>query len=197
MRSGLLATALCVSSLGAGCQKGGVDIDWSQKENFFVIEKTDKNEDGSIRLEFHSIVDAPADAVFNLLAAPEDWVVFVEGVSDSGKISTSGNSKVTHITQSVIGRQNRAEVKWTAFPDKKHLEFETVKSDFTLNDGYYDVVPSPDGKRCYVISVFNVREKAGTKVPPGVLSSGTREGFAAAARSVKARALGQNLKQPS
>lgn len=184
-------------ALVAACQSGKPSVDWSAKENFFAVEKVGKNDDDSVRLEYHSLVDAPADAVYNALAEPENYVVFVKGVSDSGKISGEANARTIHITQNVIGRQTRARVKYTFHPEERKIEFETIESDSTLNDGSYEVAPSPDGKRAYVVTVFNVREKSGQKMPPGVVMSGTRESFHAAAQSVKARALGQNLKKPS
>jgi Polyketide cyclase / dehydrase and lipid transport len=191
---GLLLGAAALS-LAYGCSSKP-PIDWSAKENFFAVEKVGKNDDGSVRLEYHSLVDAPADAAYNALAEPENYVVFVKGVSDSGKISGEGNTRVIHITQSVIGRQTRAQVKYTFHPEAKKIEFQTVQSDTTFNDGSYEITPSPDGKRCYVVSIFNVREKSGQKMPPGVLMSATREAFLEAGQSVKARALGQNLKTP-
>jgi hypothetical protein len=182
--------ALLVSALA--CQRGSApDVDWKAAENFFVVEKVDKGEGGATRLEFHSLVDAPADGVYGALAEPENYAAFVEGVTDSGKMTVQGNVKVTHITQTVIGRQNRAEVEWTLHPEAKRIEFKTLKSDLNYNDGSYEVIPSPDGKRAYVISVYNLREKeGGIKAPPGVAVSATRESFAAAARSVKKRAAG-------
>ena len=190
-----VCTAAVVVALLAGCQSKP-SIDWSAKENFFAVEKVGKNDDGSVRLEYHSLVDAPADAAYKALAEPEDYVAFVKGVSDSGKISGEGNTRTIHITQSVIGRQTRARVKYTFHPEQRKIEFTTIESDSTLNDGTYEITPSPDGKRAYVVTVFNVREKSGQKMPPGVMMSGTREAFLQAAQSVKARALGQNLKKP-
>lgn len=189
---GLLIAPLAFSLL-ASCERKPA-IDWSAKENFLAFENVGKNDDDSVRLEFHSLVDAPADAVFKALAEPENYSVFVQGVTDSGKISTQGNSQVIHITQNVIGRQNRAQVKYTFHPEQRKIEFQTLQSETTLTDGGYEITPSPDGKRSYVVSIFNVREKSGQKMPPGVLVSATRESFLEAARSVKARALGQNLK---
>jgi hypothetical protein len=185
-----LVLGALVSALA--CQRGGPPkIDWTAAENFFVVEKVDKGEEGATRLEFHSLVDAPADAVYAALAEPENYAAFVEGVTDSGKMTAQGNVKVTHITQTVIGRQNRAEVEWTLHPQEKKIEFKTLKSDLSYNDGTYEVIGSPDGKRSYVISLYNLREKeGGIKAPPGVAVSATREGFAAAARSVKKRAAG-------
>lgn len=189
---GLLLGPLAIALL-TSCEKKP-SIDWSAKENFFAYENVGKNEDDSVRLEFHSLVDAPADPVYQALAEPENYSAFVQGVTDSGKISAESSSRIIHITQSVIGRQTRAKVKYTFHPEQKKIEFQTLESDTTLTDGSYEITPSPDGKRCYVVSVFNVREKSGQKMPPGVLVSATRESFAEAARSVKARALGQNLK---
>jgi carbon monoxide dehydrogenase subunit G len=189
-----IAALLLVSAFGCRSQPS---IDWSGKENFFAVEKVGKNEDGSVRLEYHSLVDAPADAVYQALAEPENYVVFVKGVTDSGKISGEGNTRTIHITQSVIGRQTRARVKYTFHPQERTIDFQTIESDSTLNDGSYVITASPDGKRSYVVSLFNVREKSGQKMPPGVVMSGTREAFLEAAQSVKARALGQNLKKPT
>ena len=66
---------------------------------------------------------------------------------------------------------------------------QDIRSDFASADG----VKLKSG---VVVTVFNVREKSGQKMPPGVMMSGTREAFLEAAQSVKARALGQNLKKP-
>lgn len=198
MNRSTLAYCLVASIFGlfvASCEKKP-SIDWNAKENFFFIDKADKNEDGSVRLEYHSLVDAPADGVYQALAEPENYVAFVNGVTDSGKISAEGNTRVVHITQTVIGRQNRAQLKYTFHPEEKKIEFQTLQSDINFNDGSYQVFASPDGKRCHVVSVYNIREKGGQKVPPGVLVSGTREAFKRAAESVKAKALGKNLKIP-
>ncbi|MGH7858374.1 MAG: SRPBCC family protein [Candidatus Binatia bacterium] len=190
----VLATASIL--LLAACEREP-EIDWSAPENIFAVEKTEKNEDGSTRLEFHSLIDAPADAIYKALAEPENYAMFVEGVSESGILSTAGETKTTYITQKVIGRQNRAKVKWTLHPAERKIEFETLESDLSYNDGWYSLTPSPDGKRVYVVSVYNLRQKGSTQIPPGVAASGAREAFKAAANSVKKRALGQDTKASS
>src|SRR5439155_11889545 len=58
---GPLVAALALSLL-PGCEKKP-SIDWSAKENFFASEVVGKNPDDSVRLEFHSLIDAPADAI--------------------------------------------------------------------------------------------------------------------------------------
>jgi hypothetical protein len=164
-------------------------VDWSAPENFFASEKSEEVPDGA-RLEFHSLVDAPAPEVYRTLADVENYSRFVEGVSATSLISKDNNTKVIFIAQTVIGRQNRAEVKWTLHPERMAIEFETLKSDGNYNDGSYLVIPSPDGKRAYIISVYHVMEKgAPQNVPIGVLTAATRESFAKAARSVKQEAL--------
>jgi len=164
-------------------------IDWSAPENFFAAEKSEEVPDGA-RLEFHSLVDAPPNEVYRTLAAVEDYSRFIDGVSESALVSKDNDTKVIRITQTVIGRQNRAEVKWTFHPERMAIEFETLKSDGNYNEGSYRVIPSPDGKRTYIVSIYHVMEKgAPQNVPIGVLKSATREGFAKAARSVKQAAL--------
>ncbi len=188
----------CRSTLGvsltlviaAACSRGP-SIDWSAKENFFAVEKSQETDDGA-RLEFHSLVDAPAEAVYRALADVEHYASFVDGVSESALVSADQNTKVIQITETVIGRQSRARVKWTLHPAQRKIEFETQQSDANYNDGTYQVIASPDDKRCYVVSVFHVQTKgAPQNVPIGVLKSATRESFEKAAHSVKRRALGQ------
>lgn len=174
----------------ASCSKGP-SIDWSAKENFFAVEKSQETDDGA-RLEFHTLVDAPAPALYNALADVEHYATFVDGVSESSLVSSESNAKVIQITQTVIGRQSRARVKWTLHPADMKIEFETLQSDANYNDGIYTIFPSPDGKRSYVISVYHVKWKgAPQNVPLGVLKTATRESYEKAARSVKQRALSQ------
>jgi ribosome-associated toxin RatA of RatAB toxin-antitoxin module len=195
-RSSPASVLALLTTILFGCRSGEPKIDWSAPENLFAVEKTEKNEDGSTRLEFHSLVDAPADKIYAALAEPDNYAAFVEGVTESGKIATTENTMTTYITQKVIGRQNRAKVKWTFHPEQRRIEFETLESDLNYNDGWYQIYASPDGKRSYVVSVYNLRLKGRVQAPPGVAATATREAFKAAANSVKARALGRDRKPP-
>src|SRR5262245_43563961 len=123
----VVSRALLLLLLLPACSQGP-KIDWSAPENFFATEKSEEVPGGA-RLEFHSLVDAPAADVYRALADVEDYSRFVDGVSDSALISKDDNTKVIRITQDVIGRQNRAEVKWTFHPERMAIEFETLKSD--------------------------------------------------------------------
>ena len=173
--------------LVSGCK--APSIDWSAKENFFASEKSEKTNDGA-RLEFHSLVDVTAAEMYRALADAEHYASFIDGVTESSLVSGGQNTKVTQITQTVIGRQAHAQVRWTLHPDDMRIEFETVQSDANYNDGSYKIIASPDGIRCYIISIFDVKEKgAPPNVPIGVLQSATREGFAKAAHSIKLRTL--------
>src|SRR5262245_59970718 len=119
-------------------------VDWSAPENFFAAEKSEEIEGGA-RLEFHSLVDAPAAAVYRTLADVENYSKFIDGVSESTLLGADGDTKVIRITQTVIGRQSRAEVKWTFHPKPMEIEFDTLKSDANYNAGSYKVLASPDG----------------------------------------------------
>ena len=189
-RSIVLAVVLVsCGTFGSACTKSHT-VDWSAKEDFFIEEKTEKTADGA-RLEFHSLVDAPADAVYKALADVENYASFVDGVQETKLLSAQGNTKLIGIAQTVIGQQTRAEVKWTFDPGKRKIAFETITSDGNYNDGSYQVLPSPDGKRSYVISVFYVKAKGRQFIPIGVLESATRDSFEKAAHSVKRRAVGE------
>jgi len=186
---GFRVTSLAVMVL-ASCSRGP-SVDWSAKENFFALEKSQETDDGA-RLEFHSLVDAPALAVYNALADVEHYASFIDGVTESALVKAENNTKVIQITQEVIGRQSRAQVKWTFDPAAMEIRFETLQSDANYNDGDYVITSSPDGTRCYVVSVFHVKWKgAPQNVPLGVLESATRESFVKAAHSIKRRASGK------
>jgi hypothetical protein len=174
--AGCVLTVLALWSLAA-CSKRP-SIDWSAKENFFEAEKT--------------LVDAPPQQIYNALADVEHYASFVDGVKESALLSAEQNTKVIQITQTVIGRQSRAKVKWTMHPEQMDIKFETLESDANYNDGEYTIYGSPDGKRSYVVSVYYVKWKgAPQNVPLGVLKTATRESYEKAARSVKERALSQ------
>ncbi len=189
--NGLRTAGYTISSLIltllAACSQAP-KVDWSAPENFFAVEKSQEVDDGAV-LEFHSLVDVPAPDMYRLLSDTEHYASFVDGVRDTSLVSSDQNTKVINITQTVIGRQSRAQVKWTLHPDQQKIEFETQQSDANYNDGTYTVFASPDGKRSYIISVFHVKQKgAPQNVPLGVLKSATRESFEKAARSIKRKA---------
>ena len=178
----------------AGCGDGR--IDWGAPENFLLREKSTKTDDG-VKLEYWSLVDAPAQAVYEALADIEHFPDFVPGV-DSVQLLEGGNAnKTVQIAQRVIGRQANAKVRWSLVPERHRIEFTTLVSNLSRNDGSYEIEPSPDGTRCLVRSTFLVREGEGQaqSVPIGVLVSGTRESFLAAARGVKQRAAGTKRAQ--
>lgn len=182
--SGVLALLI----LAAAC--GGESIDWKAPENFLVREHSSETEEGT-KLEYWSLVDAPALAVFDALSDVEHYPDFIPGVNRVQLLASGANSKTVQIAQQVIGRQTNAKVVWTFYPEQRRVEFRTLQSNLSLNDGSYTINPSPDGRRCLVQTTFLVRQKpqAG-RIPAGVLASGTRDAFLAAAKGVKKRAVG-------
>src|SRR5215467_5167782 len=99
LRCGLVLTLLLTWLPACSRQPS---VDWSAPENFFASEKSEEVPGGA-RLEFHSLVDAPAPDVYRTLADVEDYNRFIEGVSESQLISKDDNTKVVQITQTVIG----------------------------------------------------------------------------------------------
>src|SRR5262249_17532197 len=78
--------------------------------------------------------------------------------------------------------------------EKRRIEFKTLTSDLTYNDGYYKFEDSPDGKRCLVKSLFIVKQGQGLSL--GALGQATRESFLTAARGVKKRASAPPTRPP-
>jgi ribosome-associated toxin RatA of RatAB toxin-antitoxin module len=187
-RGGLFALVGLVMVLG-GCGERGVD--WNAPENLVLREQSKKRDDG-VLLEYWSLVDAPAKSVYDALTDIEHWPEFIPGVDNVSLIAVGTNTKTVQIGQHVIGRQANAKVEWKYLPDQLRIEFKTLSSNLNYNDGTYEIQPSPDGKRCLVHSSFLVREGQGAiqSVPIGVLVSGTRDAFLAAAKGVRDRAAG-------
>src|SRR5436309_791749 len=163
----------------AACGERGVD--WNKPENLLLREKSAKKDDG-VQLEYWSLVDASCKAIYDALTDVEHYPDFIPGIDRAQILAIEGNSKTIQIAQRVIGRQSNAKVKWTFNPDKRQIEFTTLSSDLSFNDGHYELEASPDGKRCLVRSTFLVKQGQGMTqaVPIGVLAAGTREAFVAA-----------------
>jgi hypothetical protein len=170
-----------------GC--GEKNVDWAAPENLMLHEDSSTRDDAAV-LEYWSLIDAPCKPIYDALADVEHYPEFIPGVDRSNLLAVTANTKTIQIAQRVISRQANAKVEWKFDPAKQHIEFKTLNSDLAYNDGSYDLEASPDGKRCLVRSVYAVKAGEGQKVPVGVLASGTREGFLAAAKGVRKRATG-------
>ena len=183
---GIVVMSLITMAVG-GCSHDK-RIDWSAPENFFYYESS-SNLDKGVELTYWALVDAPADAVYKVLADVEHYAEFVDGVDRTQLLTQSDNTKKILIAQRVIGRQNNAQVLWTFHPDQKKIDFDTEQSDLYYNEGHYEIIPSPDGTRSLVKVTFIVKESERVSIPRGVLASTTRDTFASAAKSIKKRAL--------
>jgi carbon monoxide dehydrogenase subunit G len=182
------ALPIVALALVAGC--GERPVDWTGPEDFILTEHATQTENG-VQLDYVSLVDAPAQAVYDALADVEHYADFIPGVNRVQLLTTGKNSKTVQIAQRVISQQTNAKVEWTFYPERRRIEFRTLQSNMAYNDGSYEVEASPDGRRCLVRTTFLVREGTHTQsIPMGVLTSGTRESFLAAAQGVKRRAAG-------
>ena len=187
MRRQRVLAAAAIALAMAACSQAK-KVDWSAPENFFYYE-TSSEVDGGVQLVYWALVDARAEGVYKALADVEHYMEFVEGVDRTQLLSGSGNVKTIQIAQRVIGRQNNAQVRWTLDPQAHTIAFKTEQSDLYYNEGGYEVIASPDGKRTLVKVTFIVKESEHVNIPRGVLTSGTRDSFETAAKSVKKRAL--------
>jgi hypothetical protein len=178
---------LLVGVLLAGC--GEKKVDWSAPENLMIHEAS-SNQDNNASLEYWSLIDAPCKPIYDALVDIEHYPEFIPGVDRANLLGVTANTKTVQIAQRVISRQSNAKVEWTFDPAKQHIEFKTLSSDLSYNDGWYDLVASPDGKRCLVKSKFLVKAGEGQSVPVGVLASATRDAFLAAAKGVRKRVTG-------
>jgi len=179
---------LLAGALLAGC--GEKKVDWAAPENLMLYEESSK-EDNNARLEYWSLNDAPCKPIYDALVDVEHYPEFIPGVDRANLLAVTENSKTAQVAQRVISRQSNAKIEWKFDPAKMHIEFTTLSSDLSYGDGSYEFVSSPDGKRCLVKSKFLVKALEGQPVPVGVLASGTRDSFLAAAKGVRKRVTGK------
>jgi carbon monoxide dehydrogenase subunit G len=184
---GIGVMAVAAALLAGGCG-GGPAIDWKAPEDFLLWEDAAVTE-GGVRLQYWSLVDAPADAVYAALADVEHYADFIPGVNQAQLLERTDDTATVQIAQRVISQQTDATVAWTFHPGERRVEFRTLQSDLAHNDGHHEVEASPDGRRCLVRSTFLVHQAEHVPaVPIRVLASATREAFLAAAEGVKRRA---------
>ena len=165
-------------------------FDWGGKEDFLLSQSEETQGDGSVRMEFVSLMNAPADALFMAFSDVEHHAEFVEGVTESKLVSSKDNTKTIDITNQVLGRPNRAKIEWTIEPQKRKLSFKTVEAQFTDNSAEYAIEPSPDGTRSRVTTIYYLRDKGGHPFPLYSLRTAIRDNYVEAVSSVKRRALG-------
>ena len=185
------AFVLVAVSLSLGACRGSStpEIDWERPESFFIVDKSERTEDG-VNLEFHFLIDAPAAGVYKALAGVEHYASFIPGVQKSVLVSSTASTKTIDIAQTVIGVQNRAQVVWTLDRKNRTVSFETVRSDGSMNNGNYHVYSSPDGRRCYVVAKFDVHQTGLARAAPiGLLAKSIRDSVGEAAKAIKQRAL--------
>jgi hypothetical protein len=171
--------------LALACGERGVD--WSAPENL-VLREEHEDREGYAELRYWSLTDTPCGPVFDALVDVEHYADFIPGVERVQLLAETPTSKTVQIAQHVIGRQGNAKVEWTFDRRDRTLQFKTLQSDLTYNDGFYDFEESPDGKRCLVKTRFLVRQPQG--LTPSAVAQATREGYLRAARAVRTRAGG-------
>ena len=188
--SWMTAAGLGIGLLLSGCGERGVD--WSAPENLMLREETAKK-DGGVELQYWSLIDAACKPVYDALTDFEHYRDFIPGVDSTSLLASTADTKTILIAQRVIGRQNNAKVEWKLDPNKPRIDFKTLSSDFSFNEGFYEFTPSPDGKRCLLHTTFLVKQKEGTgeMVSEDQLAQATRSAYASAAQGVKKRAAGQ------
>ena len=179
---------LLAGALLAAC--GEKNVDWAAPEDLMLHEDSGKEGDNAV-LVYWSLIDAPCKPVYDALVDVEHYPEFIPGVDRSNLLAVTENTKTIQIAQRVISRQSNAKVEWKFDPAQQHIEFETLSSDLSYNDGWYDLESSPDGKRCLVKSKFLVKAGEGQSVPVGVLASATRDAFLGAAKGVRKRVTGR------
>jgi hypothetical protein len=185
LRFGLLALGIVL----AGCTRQ--DFDWAQGEDLLLEKRVHEQPDGSVEMRFVSLVNAPGDDIYKAFIDVEHHHEFIEGVTDTKVVSSVGGvKKVVDVTNRVLGRPNLARIEWTIDREHKAMSFRTLHADFTDNSAEYQVETSPDGKRAKITTIYHLRDKGGHPFPLYSLKQGVIDGYLAAVRSVKRRALG-------
>lgn len=185
MRTAL--TAVLVWSVVACGERG---VDWSAPESVLLDEEVSEEGD-AVKLAYASLLDAPCKALYDALADVEHYPDFIPGVHSVQIVAQTANTKTVLIAQQVINRTASAKTEWRFDPGPPLVEFKTLTSDTSLNDGRHVFEPSPDGKRCLVRSTFLVKAAPGGSPPSrGALEQATHDSFLAGMGGVKKRAVG-------
>jgi carbon monoxide dehydrogenase subunit G len=165
-------------------------FDWRDPENLLLKERSTQT-DAGLKLEYWSLVDAPATVLYALLADVESYPEFVPGVDSVQVLSETGDTKTVQISQHVVSRQDNAKVEWRFAPLDRRIDFKTLNSNGSYEDGACAIDTSPDGSRSLVRTSILVHDGqgAGQTGAVGILVQATREAFLTAARSVKKRAV--------
>jgi len=185
LRLGVLALAL----LTTGCAR--TEFDWAQGEDFLLEKDVKELPDGSVEMDFVSLVNAPGDELYKTFIDVEHHDQFIEGVMESKLVSSvDGTKKVIDITNRTLGRPNQARIEWTIDRDHKTIAFRTLEASITDNAAEYQVETSPDGHRAKITTHYHLRDKGGHPFPLKSLKQGVIDGYLAAVRSLKRRVLG-------
>jgi hypothetical protein len=184
-RFGFLALVILLGS----CSRQ--DFDWAQGEDLLLEKQVREQPDGSVEMRFVSLVNAPGDDLYKAFIDVEHHHEFIEGVTDSKLVSSVGGvKKVVDVTNRVLGRPNLARIEWTIDREHRAMSFRTLQADFTDNSAEYQVETSPDGNRAKITTVYHLRDKGGHPFPLYSMKQAVIDGYLAAVRSVKRRALG-------
>ena len=185
----LRLSSLALVFLVAACTHE--EFDWKQGEDLLLEKHVKEQPDGSVEMRFVSLVNAPGDDLYKAFIDVEHHDQFIEGVTESKLVSSVGGvKKVVDVTNKVLGRPNLARVEWTIDRDHKAIAFRTLQADFTDNSAEYQIETSPDGARAKITTTYHLRDKGGHPFPLYSLKEGVIDGYLAAVRSVKRRALG-------
>ncbi len=84
--------ALVLTLLAAGCQREA--FNWEQPENVLVSKTAVEQPDGSVEMRFVSLMNVPAEHLFNALADVERHAEFIDGVTESKLVTTEGKKKI-------------------------------------------------------------------------------------------------------
>ena len=179
---------LVLLSSVVACGERGVD--WSAPESLIAREEVAEQGEG-VKLEYWSLLDAPCKAVYDALADVEHYPEFVPGVDTAQIVGRTENTKTILVAQRVLNRTANQKAEWRLDPGKPLVEFRTLTSDTSFNDGRHEFEPSPDGARCSVHTTFVVKPAPGGTAPSrDALRQATHDSFLAAIGGVRKRAAG-------
>ena len=106
LRLGVLALAFLVTDCAPRS-----DFDWAQGEDFLLEKQVKELPDGSVDLNFVSLVNAPGDELYKTFIDVEHHDQFIEGVTESKVVSSVDGLKNHRRHQSRAQPSNQARVE--------------------------------------------------------------------------------------
>lgn len=146
---------------------------WSGPVEGINSEKIERNGE-AFDVELTTIINAPADAVFEAFEHPERSQGMVKEIRQAKVLSGDDQKKTVLFEILALDQVQTLTVDLTYDKATKKIGVKTVEGSSSI-DGAYQLTPSPDGKKTLV--TYSAKQSIPLPLPDGVLKGAIKEQF--------------------